>query len=113
VIDRRNAVHLFSDAWPVGRWTRAWLAETKTSPREPDLLEALETSSADELCDQLRERCGETPAGDRKGRALLVGRVSRHDLVLPETALLHVRLLGGSYASIGADFVVPYLEVEV
>ena len=112
VIDRSNAIHLFSDVWPVGRWARAWLAETKTSPVEPDLLSVFEKASADELCDQLRDRCGESTAGDKKGRALLLGMVSRGEIDNPETALVHVRHLAGSYASMSADFVVPYMEVE-
>src|SRR5215212_4623848 len=31
VIDRPNAVHLFSDNWPVRRWASSWVAEQKTA----------------------------------------------------------------------------------
>lgn len=112
VIDRPNAVHLFSDVWPVGRWARAWLAETKTSTVEPDLLAELETVSADELCDRLRDRCGALTEAGKKGSALLVGRVARRDLESPDAALAHVRRLAGSYTALEADFAVPYMEVE-
>lgn len=112
IIDRNNAVHLFSDVWQVGRWARAWLAETKTSSVEPKLLSDLETISADELCEQLRDRCGPPPATTKKGRALLVGRATRGVLESPDGALPYVRQLSGVYADLSADFAVPYLEVE-
>ena len=112
IIDRHNAVHLFSDVWQVGRWTRAWLAETKTSSEEPTLVSELETMSTDRLCGSIRERCGPMPATTKKGRALLVGRVARGELENPDGALPYVHQLAGVYPDLGTDFAVPYLEVE-
>lgn len=112
IMDRDNAVHLFSDVWQVGRWARAWLAETKTSSEEPPLLSDLETMSTDRLCQQLRDRCGPLPTTTKKGRALLAGRATRGDLESPDGALPHVQRLAGVYAYLSIDFAVPYLEVE-
>jgi hypothetical protein len=112
VIDRPNAVHLFSDVWPVGRWARAWLAESKAFPTEPERLAALETASVDDLLEELRSRCGSPAPGSKKGRGLLVGRAPRHDLDNPESALPYVRQLAGAYTTVNSEFVVPYLEVD-
>lgn len=112
VISRPNAVHLFSAVWPVGRWVRAWLAETKTSLEEPALLRQLEEMSTEDLVAFLVERCGPAQSGARKGRALLVDTVARSELLTPETVLPHVRSLAGVYAPM-SEFVVPYMEVAL
>ena len=55
IIDRRNAVHLFSDNWPVRRWTSAWVAEQKTANPPDPFFEELETITAEEIADLLRQ----------------------------------------------------------
>ena len=107
IIERRNAVHLFSDNWPVRRWASAWVAEQKTTDPADEFLEALETIGADEILDRLRADGATTPAS---GQAVQVGTVSSSDFGSPEALLVAVGALAATYVDL-ASFAVPYLEI--
>lgn len=107
VIERRNAVHLFSDNWPVRRWASAWVAEQKTADPADEFLEALETIATEEIVDRLRTGGATTPAS---GQALRVGAVSSTDFASPEALLPAVGSLAAAYVDL-TSFAVPYLEV--
>lgn len=110
VIERPNAVHLFSAVWPVGRWVRSWLAETKMSVDEPSLLLRLEEMSTDELLALVAERSEPIEQAQRNGRAIYIGTASQSDLLTPDSALPLVRKLAGVYATMD-EFAVPYMDV--
>ena len=110
IIDRRNAVHLFSDNWPVRRWASAWVAEQKTAESPDPLFEGLETVSVEELVSTLGATDAKVPRVD--GRAVRVGSVSVGDLDSPSALTPHVAELAAVYAQLGEQFAVPYLEVE-
>lgn len=107
VIERRNAVHLFSDNWPVRRWASAWVAEQKTADPADEFLEALETITTVAILDRLRTDGAATPAS---GQAVRVGAVSSSDFDSPEALLPAVGALAATYADL-TSFAVPYLEV--
>jgi hypothetical protein len=107
VIDRPNAVHLFSDNWPVRRWACSWVAEQKTADPPADLFEELESISNDALASALS---GSGPDTAGSGTAVRVGEVRVADLESAASLAPLVAQLASAYAS--ADrFVVPYLEV--
>ena len=107
IIERSNAVHLFSDNWPVRRWASAWVAEQKTADPADDFLTTLESITDDEIAAQLRG--GRAPA--MSGNAVRVGTVRVDQLGSPESLLANVQDLAAVYAEMDA-FVAPYLEVS-
>src|SRR5665811_1685767 len=79
IVDRRNAVHLFSDNWPIRRWANAWVSEQKTTTPPDSLFEELESSSADDIVAALRQ--GQRSAVS--GKAVRIGSVDRSALDSP------------------------------
>jgi len=109
LIDRPNAVHLFSDNWPVRRWTSAWVAEQKTTEPPDSFFEVLECASDEELASAL----GTGPAElDTTGRAVCMGSISRGDFDSLETLHRAVIELASVYPGLSREFSVPYLEVQ-
>lgn len=109
VIDRPNAVHLFSDNWPVRRWASAWVAEQKTATSPDPLFEELETMDVD----QIVVGFGQLADGlDTTGRAVCVGSIDHGDL--DSLAAVHAAVveLASVYAELDNAFSVPYLEIE-
>lgn len=114
ILDRPNAVHLFSDNWPPRRWAGAWVAEQKTAAPPDEFFEWLEKVSSTGVMDNLRVRRSErkrVAVTEPKGRVLRVGFISRGDLESPEQLEPAVTQLATAYTDLG-DFAVPYLEVE-
>lgn len=107
VIDRPNAVHLFSDNWPVRRWATSWVAEQKTADPPADLFEELEAIPYDVLAAELG---GSPSVGGGDSAAVRVGEVHETDLESPECLTPLVAQLASVYAA-ASRFVVPYLEV--
>lgn len=108
VIDRANAVHLFSDRWPVRRWTAAWVAEQKTEDEPSALFDLLETATLDALEDRLR--VDSLPKVESLGDALRVGTIERSLLGDSATVTEAVRTLAAAY--VGREtFAAPFLEV--
>ena len=108
VIDRPNAVHLFSDNWPVRRWASAWVAEQKTAEPADPYFEWLESVAVDDLLAELPAASSITV----DGRATSVGSVARADFDSPEGLRAAVSSLAAVYAGLEGSFTVPYLEVE-
>ena len=108
VIDRPNAVHLFSDNWPVRRWASAWVAEQKTAEVADPYFDWLESAAADDLVAELPPSSSAT----FDGRASCIGSVSQADFDSPESLRSAVTSLAAVYASLKDSFTVPYLEVE-
>ena len=108
VIDRPNAVHLFSDNWPARRWASAWVAEQKTATPPDSLFEELETASIEWLVADLGEPLRRL---DTSSRAVRVGSISRAELGFPATVANAVAELAAAYAGLKGGFAVPYLEV--
>lgn len=112
ILDRRNAVHLFSDNWPPRRWAGAWVAEQKTATPPDGFFEWLEKVSSDGVIDNLKVgRSERKRVTEPNGRVLRVGSVRRADLVQPTRLESAVTQLATAYTDLG-DFAVPYLEVE-
>ena len=109
VIDRSNAVHLFSDRWPVRRWTSAWVAEQKTEAEPSEIFELLESATIDALEDRLR--VNRNPKVESLGNALRVGTIERRLLEDPVEVTDAVQRLAAAY--IGQEaFAIPFLEVS-
>ena len=107
-INRSNAVHLFSDHWPVRRWSAAWVAEQKTASQPDVIFEQLETATLEQIEEQIRTGGGARP--DPAQGALRIGTIERSSLVDAANIAAAVQELANSY--VGRDeFVVPYLEV--
>lgn len=107
VIERRNAVHLFSDNWPVRRWASAWVAEQKTKD-PPDLyFETLETLSAEEITERLR---GPDLKATISGTAVRLGTMSQAVLESPDGLAPTVALLAAAYSEM-TNFTVPYFDL--
>lgn len=107
VIERRNAVHLFSDNWPVRRWASAWVSEQKTTDAPDETFEELETISADDIVGELR---GPALAAKVTGSAVRLGSVDLANFASPDALASSVALLAAAYAEMDS-FTVPYLEV--
>ncbi len=107
IIDRSNAVHLFSDNWPVRRWASAWVAEQKTADLPDDFLATLETITIEEAGSRLRI----VKPPQVSGNALRVGTVTRDQFQSPGKLVSSVQRLASVYADLDA-FAVPYLEVD-
>lgn len=108
IIERTNAVHLFSDNWPVRRWASAWLAEQKTADPPDEFLAKLEVIADEEIAELLRVP-GAKPA--ISSNAVRVGAVHRDALGSIEELAGSVRTLASVYTDMDA-FAVPYLEVS-
>lgn len=107
VIDRPNAVHLFSDNWPVRRWASAFVAEQKTSDPAYAIFEELEKAPLEAVAGELSSGAA---AVDLSSQAVRVGSIQRSDfddlnVLAPLTAQL-----AAVYGQ-AERFVVPYLEV--
>ncbi len=109
VIDRPNAVHLFSDNWPVRRWASAWVAEQKTERPPDSLIGFVESATTEELLARLG--AGEVLDAP-SGSAVRVGSISSVEIENAEAITRSVSALSGAYRALGPQFVVPYLEVE-
>lgn len=108
VMNRSNAVHLFSDYWPVRRWSAAWVAEQKTASQHDLLFEQLETATLEQIEAQIRTGGGARP--DAAQGAIRIGTIESSSLADVASITAAVRHLAHSY--VGRDtFVVPYLEV--
>ena len=108
IIDRPNAVHLFSDRWPVRRWAAAWVAEQKTEDEPSEIFDQLETATLDAIEDRLR--IDKKPRVESLGDALRVGAIDRLLLEDPDVVAVAVRTLAAAYVGLGA-FAAPFLEV--
>jgi hypothetical protein len=108
IIERRNAVHLFSDNWPVRRWTSAWVAAQKTEDPPDAFFEALETISAEEISQRLR---GPELKTRISGTAVRLGTVDKSAFDAADALAPSVALLAAAYAEMDG-FTVPYLEVS-
>ena len=107
-IDRPNAVHLFSDRWPVRRWTAAWVAEQKTEDEPSEIFELLETATLDALEERLR--ADRTPNVESLGGALRAGTIRRSLLADPVAVVDAVRTLAAAYVGL-ETFAAPFFEV--
>lgn len=107
-IDRPNAVHLFSDRWPVRRWTAAWVAEQKTEDEPSEIFEQLETATLGVIEDRLR--ADRQPRVEALDGVLRVGTIERTSLGDPVAVADAVRTLAAAY--VGREtFAAPFLEV--
>ena len=107
IIERRNAVHLFSDNWPVHRWTTAWVAEQKTATPPDAVFEELEALTPDVIAAELRR----DEVAKLAGQATRLGSVDPASFDSPCDLWSSVALLAAAYADMDA-FTVPYLEVS-
>ena len=106
IIERSNAVHLFSDNWPVRRWASSWVAEQKTADPADDFFTTLETVADAEIAQQLHTVTNKAMSG----RAVRVGSVPAQHLASPVSLVAVVRDLASTYSAMDS-FVVPYLDV--
>lgn len=111
VIDRRNAVHLFSERLGFLQWTRAWLSEQKTGGVSELITELEGWTSATDAAAQIAEwSSSELPKGEDAVGAISVGRLSPSVLNDPVSALGIARKLAAGYVQ-SADFRPPFFNV--
>ena len=110
IIDRPNAVHLFSDVWLVRRWATAWVAEQKTATPAHPIFNDLESISLEDLTSWLTGG-GPPTQPTSVGQAVRIGSTSKSDFGSAERLVEPVKKLAATYAGLGALFAVPYLEV--
>lgn len=107
-LDRRNAVHLFSDNWPIRRWASAWVAEQKTAEPVSEFFDYLASATTSELVGQLPS---ERPV-DVSASVVRIGEVPATAFDDAAGVLPYVQALAGSFGSMTSGFAVPYLEVR-
>ncbi len=107
-IDRPNAVHLFSDRWPLRRWATAWVAEQKTEDEPSGLFEVLEAATLDEIEDRLR--LAPAPSVEVLGDAIRVGSIGRSSMADPVAVIEAAHTLAAAYVGL-ETFAAPFLEV--
>ena len=111
VIDRRNAVHLFSERLGFLQWTRAWLAEQKTGEVSELIAELEGWTSVTEAAERIAQwASSEMPRGEDAVGAVSIGRVSSAVLNDPSSALVIARKLAAGYVQ-SADFRPPFFNV--
>ena len=109
VINRPNAVHLFSDNWPVRRWAAAWVAEQKTAPEPATLFDELEHASLEAIEAHLQP--GNVDKARPAAGAHRMGTINRSDLDNHTAIVYAARTLATAYVG-SESFIVPYLEVS-
>ena len=108
IIERSNVVHLFSDNWPVRRWTSAWVAEQKTTEPADEFFEQLETIPAENICARLT---GTKLKIAIDGTAVRLGVVDGALFGSARGLVDSAKRLAAAYAEM-ESFTVPYLEVS-
>ena len=112
LLDRSNALHLFSARLPFRRWTSNWLAEQKTATDPDPLLSTLECWTAETAADCLRAWSGsEGSQGEYLGDGLLLGRMSAAELADPPTVLRVARALTAAYIDQIGPLRPPYFDL--
>jgi hypothetical protein len=112
VLDRPNAIHLFSDRMHFHRWTKAWLSEQKTSVVDGVVGEIEGWSDVDAASKTLAEWAGvATPLSEAVVGALNLGRVPSSELKEPERELDLARRFASCYATMD-QFTPPYVNVS-
>lgn len=112
VLDRPNAVHLFSDRLHFHRWTTAWLAEQKTGMVDCSIDEVEAWTDVGVASDALAHWVGVSPpTAEAVAGAFSLGRIPASDLDDPERALALARSLAGCYVTM-SEFSPPYVNVS-
>lgn len=112
VIDRPNAVHLFSDRLRFHRWTQAWLAEQKTGVVDEVIGELEAWTDPSMAVTTLSEWIGvPMPAGEAVAGAVSLGRVPATVLVDAEGRLGLARSMAACYLAM-VEFTPPYVNVS-
>jgi hypothetical protein len=106
LLDRRTAVHLFSDYLPFHRMLRSWLIERKL---ERDLEPLTWTRDAD--TNDLARRIGGVVKGERRANGLYLGQVTLAQLEDDGYQEQLLQQLGGAYLGLGDEFVAPYVDL--
>ena len=108
IMSRSNAVHMFSDRWPLRRWTSAWVAEQKTEETPHEIFELLESTTTDTIESHLQTYASAAP--ENLGDAIRVGTIRRSSLSDPSAVLGSTRALAATYVGLEV-FAVPFIEV--
>lgn len=111
VLDRSNAIHLFSDRMPFHRWTKAWLAEQKTATVDEAVEEIEAWTDLRSATRSLRTWIGEVvPEPTAVVGALNLGRRSASQLSDPIQGLDLVKLFAACYTTMD-QFTPPYVNL--
>ena len=106
ILPRDTAVHLFSPYLPFAGWTRAYLAEQKTSGESPIVEELLGWSTRDSARSQLEEWVDEVKLPAHGGMSLRTAELK--DLAVLGGLLVRFT---GSYIVQRGDLSVPYVDL--
>jgi hypothetical protein len=112
VLDRPNALHLFSERMRLAGWARAWLAEQKIGSIA-DVIDELKSWSDTDIAGKALRRWvgdGRTPQGHATVGTLNLGRLHEGALDDPETLLDVARTLAACYIDM-VEFTPPYLNL--
>lgn len=106
LLERSTQVHLFSDYLPFHRQLRDWLIERKLE-RDVEPLEWIRSASVAEL----KANLPDSGDGERRAGGLYVGTLQRSLLSDDTTAARALEDLLAGFASLGQEFVAPYLDL--
>jgi hypothetical protein len=106
-LERRNAVHLFSDYLPFRHMLRSWLIERKL---ERDVVPLHWTRDA--TVEDFKRRLGASvAAGDRRAEGMYLGEVTLTELENETRQQELLSSLGGAYAALDREFLAPYVDL--
>lgn len=109
---RRTALHLFSDELPFRRWTRAWLADQKTTAELSPIFDMLAAWDLSAGRAAIEGWTGQAPRVEVVGDGMRLGALSRSEVDDPATAASAGRLLAATYLTIDGPFRVPYFDLQ-
>ncbi len=102
ILSRPNAVDLYSERMPFYRWTRAWLAEQKTTGPD-DLIGELESwGDVAAARERLRKWAGPPQPGHRLAGTIELGRIDAREFEDPPVLLARAREMAACYVDMDA-----------
>ena len=112
VLDRPNALHLFSERLHFARWTQAWLAEQKTAGASTVIDELESWSDVETATSSLRRWIGDLdpPTAEPVVGAVNLGRLPESELEAPTQLLEVAKQLAYQFLTM-TEFEPPYLNI--
>jgi len=113
-LNRRTAIHLFSDELSAKRMALNWLRERKLEGAGHVLVEELRRWTRDTACRELAAWIGVKPIpGEILGDGRRLGSISATELADQPRCEEVIRLLGAAYTDqIGSQLCIPYLDLR-
>ena len=105
-LDRKTAVHLFSDYLPFHQLLRSWLIERKLE-RDFEPLQWTRQATVEDL----KSRLGPITQGERRADGLYLGEVTSTKLEDEVGQQELLAKLAGAYVALDRQFLAPYVDL--